>query len=184
MKARRKLFHEFLAERKVGPPSQVLKTVSNWHRESPPRSEELAEIPDQEQYPLEIIPCSDKITPDVLNILFVKSQIQVASQNSNSNSLSGSLVESEIFPTEKEFYQYKMDLQAQIEKCNKNENLTVPLSICNDPLCVNSAVPSFHYCLRHLYKDPNFSTQSLVHCCEQTNCSCIVGASTKKCPIH
>ena len=90
------------------------------------------------------------------------------------------------FPSASNFVHFKRALATEIAKQNKELQLELgTFSVCKYPQCLNATVPTFDYCLSHLYMDDKFDKVKLIHKCRsEKGCCTPCSNSQENCSIH
>lgn len=181
-KQQTKLFHEYLQRKGVGEPSQNIPAEYNRYKHGY-FEEDLYQIPNNEEFPLESRDEPQIIDTKEILSLFLKSQIELLAKNKERIEIFGTRVDIPgTFKSENEFLLYKKDCSTLINFMNQEEG--TDFQICEENLCCNIAVPSFHYCTRHLYLDHLFKSQNFIHNCSNPGCKIITGIGSDNCTLH
>ena len=164
------LFHNYLRERGIGEFSPCIPDGIGQHIIGIPSTEELHQIPQFEQFPLSISEKSENITLKDLKLLFVQSQIQQISNSTFSTNLidfiNGDLLNIPINNDKiNDFIEFKRQLSTFYLKQSELLNLTPPISICSNLLCLNNSIPTFKYCIHHINNEENILNQNLLSNC-------------------
>lgn len=156
--------------------------------------QECIEIPKEESKPFPKFPYKKEQSLEQLREQIVKCQLTIIANNY--------LPDTEIEPQAEEqdddallefeniedFLLFKHKMNAVFRKRSKDFGWEVPVTVCKDPLCTNSAAPSFQYCLNHILQDPRFNDQILIKKCSGTlndkPCPIPCGAGKKFCMYH
>lgn len=92
------------------------------------------------------------------------------------------------FISSSDFDTVKKDLQLSIQKLSNELNIQEPFEVCSEANCLESAVPGFSYCIRHIGYDKNFANQSLMKRCQAMidghQCCCPVFTHDNFCQSH
>ena len=129
-------------------PSDCLRAITNWHKDNIPSPDVLIDIPQNEKFPLDILSTFQPDSPEEFSNMFLKAQLQTVSHVETTDNIIGKSIDPQIFPTEQEFSVYKSDIASTLSSRSIQEELSVPLAVCQEPLCVQLAVPSFQYELK------------------------------------
>ncbi|KAH0789763.1 hypothetical protein GPJ56_006265 [Histomonas meleagridis] len=193
--SRSTFFHNYLKNHKIGEPSTAVPDRLRRANRAIPSESDLEEVPDLEQFPIDLAPKSEKIEANELRILFLQTQLQrIANEPSLTNISSedvnvvGPILE---IPTEfasvKDYIKHKRELATAYKKRSDEYGWPKPVGVCMDPLCMNSTAPSFQYCLYHIEQDPLYSKINLFSKCQaETNepCHTPCGIGQSRCAFH
>ena len=159
-----------------------------------PSEDSLIKIPNIETFPLEI-PENNLIDFNIKE-KFVESSYQLILKNlqkliqKNISDNSNTLNFQEILPfdTSMEFVQFKRELQTYYQEISKENNFDINITVCKDPICLNSAVPTFEYCSYHLPTDDKFNSQPFLSQCDfifnGSRCETPCSTKNQQCSLH
>ena len=161
---------------------------------APPPQSVLIEIPDEEQFPLPEPDIPEAIEDEDLRSSFIAFQKKFIVENSNTNgnpystSFRGKDLDIPVeFDTYQAFITFKRQLETYYIEMSKEYGWKDPVTVCHHPTCLNSTVPTFSYCVNHMYEDENFDKQKFIGRCEkvdETPCGRICNAQFKVCNLH
>lgn len=86
------------------------------------------------------------------------------------------------FPTAEEFVQFKRAKATKLKMESEEDHLSAPIELCSFATCLNTAVPTFKYCINHLSFDPNFDKQIFLKKCPK--CDRVMSENDQNCSLH
>ncbi|EAY19467.1 hypothetical protein TVAG_135980 [Trichomonas vaginalis G3] len=165
-------FLQKLKDNGIGGFSERIPVGVGIHRNGVINESDLVQVPDIEEFPLPQIEPRPAIQPDVLRQAVVQSQfeillsqLQTAISTSHPSSELERLEPGREFESPEELLKFKRALATYYNEEAQKIGWTKPIQICQEPICLNMAIPSFNYCSNHLSKDPNFKSQSFIKKC-------------------
>lgn len=194
---RPRAFQSILKDKGIAEPSQAIPESVGRHLRGVPGPEDLIEIPDWEEFPLEEPAPIPKVPRDDAKLQFVQYQMQVIAANPATSS-SGAQVDIDCigpifeipteFETVEDFVQFKRELATVYKLRSEKYKWPVPMGVCRFPTCLNSVAPTFEYCIAHLPMDAHFKDQRFFGQCRvmvgDHQCTIPCGIGGSKCAFH
>ncbi|EAY04200.1 hypothetical protein TVAG_298180 [Trichomonas vaginalis G3] len=140
-----------------------------------------------ERFPLDEPDIKEPVFDDLKEAFLSASleKIVMSRMKAKNSKNSGPLLYSEKIsplPNAEEFVLYKRQKATQLAKECKDDDLPEPIQLCTFPTCLNTAIPTYKFCINHLPLDPNFNDQPFFVKCPQ--CERIAQVGDEKCVFH
>lgn len=186
------LFHQFLRSHGIGEFSQTIPEGVGRHIRGIPSKEELVEIPHEETFPLQYDQKNEEPNEEELRSEFVKFQVEniamfsLEYKNKNEgNEFKSHLVDVENqFQSIDDFIKFKQELNTYYQVKSREMELPCVISCCANPICLNSSVPGFRYCLNHFTNESEFNKQHILKKCSVDGCNRVCVISCDRCDYH
>ena len=140
-----------------------------------PEPSDLVEIPDEEIFPIsEILDETNKeITPqeitksalsDMLSSFIQRTKVLKPPTVEKSN-----LQNMMIYDDPQQFIEFKREYATYLSAVASNLGIPVSaIQLCSFPLCLNQAIPNFHFCINHMEMEHEFDKVDLFSRCNFT----------------
>lgn len=190
------LFNESLAFFKIGGPSINVPENYKSHFDSTYINDNLIEIPEEEKFPIQEPNHKPKQNLKNLQKSFVEAQLlQIREKvNVSDDPLSFPIIDHPViemngdFDSLNDFITFKKAVLIDFKRKSKSFGFREPIGICESPICINPAVPGFHYCTYHLPEDKNFDQQIFLKRCtyvdEYGQCKTPCSSGLETCTLH
>ena len=156
-------FHAFLRSHGIGEYSPSIPSGIGRHLNGIPKEEDLIEIPEIENFPLENLPEKIKPNEEELKKMFIETQLETILNKNNEIFLnSNSINIPNQFKSINHFINFKKELNQYYINKSKELNLSEDVIICSNLLCLNSSCPTFKYCINHINLDENYNKKQFL----------------------
>ena len=153
-----------------------------------PSEENLIEIPDEEIFPM---PSVETNIPHYSSHQLVSCAYKEVLDNfQNSKEKSSDTVQKDnlksMMPIQdpEEFVKFKQEYNTYVAKTCESYDFETPASLCSVPTCLNTAIPTFDYCICHIEMDPKFEALGLLKKCENEDCEIPTSMKFGLCTFH
>ena len=187
-------FHSFLRDRKIGGPSSAIPDEIGRFRSGVPHADDLVQIPDMENFPLEEAEKAEHISEDDLRGLFARAQIESIHADPEKNNMAANDVVGSVleipgeFESVEDYVQFKRELATVYKKRSDEFGWNESVGVCCEPLCFNSTPPGFRFCLFHSNKEDKYDSLGLIGKCQvkvdDHDCPIPCGIGHQKCAFH
>jgi hypothetical protein len=185
-----------LRQKGVGDVSRAMPPEIGRYRLGVPSADSLIPVPDMEEFPLDEPTPAPQLTPGESRAQFCQFQVQHIANDVAVARVSGPELDCRgptlEIPTEfdsvDDFIAFKRALATVFKLRSDEYGWHIPMGVCEFPSCLNSAPPTFHYCLYHLPLDPEFTNQKFLTTCQALvdgrPCGTPCGIGSTKCAFH
>ena len=147
-----------------------------------PSSDSLVQISSEEHFPLSHPKEIAQLPTEEMETYFTQMQAELLLLNqrftqTRTQAISGPLIEiPDEFNSIEDFIQFKRELATVYKARTESYGWEQMITVCHEPLCLNSTPPGFSYCCFHIQKDKHYNDQIFIKQCRET-------LNNHKCPI-